>query len=193
MITQIRLEKFKKVAEEREKNLVLVLEDLHDPFNAGAIMRTADAFGVQEIYLIFEKEKPFDVKNAGLTSSSAYKWLKFNIFYSTKECLSSLKEKGYFFIATTPHKGKSIYETNFDLPKIALLFGNEYRGLSEMAINFADEKVFIPMKGFVESLNISVSVGIFLYEIVKQRNGKYKLDSTEIEELIKFFKEQNSR
>src|SRR5947207_9386127 len=101
MISEKRLSKLKKVAENRQEGLVVVLEDLHDPHNVQAIVRTCDAFGIQDVYLIFEKETPFNPKRVGKGSSStANKWVDFHIFHSTQECFAALKDEGYTTYAT---------------------------------------------------------------------------------------------
>jgi len=179
MPTEKRLEKMKTVVAQRQNGLVVVLEDIHDPHNAEAIFRSCETFGVQEIYLIFGKEKPFNPRRVGkASSSSANKWLDFNIYHSTKECLGHLKKNGFKVIATAlDRKARDLFEADsLGGKKIALLLGNEREGLSEEALRFADEKIFIPMRGFVQSLNVSVTAGICLFEITRQRsaNGNAK-------------------
>lgn len=171
-----RMQKIAKVAAERQHGLAVVLEDIHDPHNAEAVFRTCDAFGVQDVYLIFEKEKPFNPRKIGRsTSSSANKWLNFHVFRSTRECLNLLKKKKYFLAATVLNSGaKPIYQSRLRLTKLALILGNEHSGLSPTAVKLSDLGFFIPMRGMVQSLNLSVTAGIFLYEISRQRNKNQK-------------------
>jgi len=195
MPTKERAEKIKDVVAKRQRGLVLVLEDIHDPHNAEAILRSADAFGIQKVYFIFEKEKYYNPKKVGrASSSSANKWLDFEIFKSTKECLKRLKKDKYEIIATVLDKdSENLFETKLKDKKIAILVGNEHRGLSKTAIKMSDRKIIIPMAGMVQSLNVSVTAAIFLYEITRQRNPKmkkYLLKKREQNKLVKDFIER---
>jgi len=155
----------------RQPGLVLVLEDIHDPHNAAAVLRTAEGFGVGTVYFIFEREKYYNPKKIGKTSSaSANKWLDIKVFRSTRDCVADLKNSGYRIFATALSEDSiSLFETKFYHGKLALLFGNEHRGLSEEAINLADKKLIIPMRGMVQSLNISVTAAICIFEVTRQR------------------------
>ncbi len=170
MVTEARRRRIQQVVAARQQG-VIVLEDIYDPHNAAASFRSCEAFGFQRICLIFEEREPFNPKKEGkATSASANKWLDFSIYDSTEECLSDLKREGYQLIATVVDpQAEPIYEAEFREPKIAVLFGNEHRGLSEKAIQLADRRVTIPMVGMVRSLNLSVTVALFLYEITRQR------------------------
>jgi tRNA (guanosine-2'-O-)-methyltransferase len=176
MITERRRQKIHQVMAKRQKKLVIVLEDIYDPHNAAAIFRSADGFGVQNVYLIFDQQKPFNPKEIGKSSSSsANKWLDFHVYQKaiadkglplstnpTEKCLFDLKNQGYKIVATVlDEKATNLYK--FIWPeKIALLFGNEHSGLSETARKMADHLVYLPMQGMVQSLNVSVTAGIFL-------------------------------
>ena len=190
-MTPEREQKIKQVIKHRQEGII-VLEDIHDPHNAAAIFRTADAFGIQKICLIFEQEKRFNPKRVGsVSSASASKWLDFEIFTSTKKCLSVLKRRGYHIIATAlDKKAKDFRKINFTKPKTALLLGNEHRGLSIKAQELAHETVYISMKGLVQSLNLSVTAAICLAELDRQRSKKmaknrYFLSKTEQTKLFK--------
>lgn len=171
MVLERRLEKIQNVVRNRQGNLVVVIEDIHDPHNAEAIFRTCDAFGVQEVYLIFEKTKPWDPSKIGKqSSSSAHKWLTFHTFRSSESCFSHLKKKGYFLVATVlDAKAPSLFQSSLGTKPLALLVGNEHRGLSAYALAHADMNLTIPMRGMIESLNVSVATALFLYEITRQR------------------------
>ena len=177
--TTARQRKIRKVIENRQEG-VIVLENIADPHNAGAVWRTADAFGFQKIYMVYSKEKPINPKKIGkASSSSANKWLSFKIFDSIEKCYTELKKDGFKIYATVLDKeAKSLQSTIFNLQssifnlqssRTAVVFGNEHRGLSDEAIKGADEKIYIPMKGMVQSLNISVTAGIVMYELDRQR------------------------
>lgn len=170
MPTPERQAKINRVASQRQEG-ILVLEDIHDPHNAMAVFRSCDAFAFQKVYLIFEKEKKFKPKKIGKqSSSSANKWLDFEIFDSTEKCLSKLKSEGFTTYATAlTDKSTNIHETEFNKSKTALMLGNEHRGLSDKALEMADNTIIVPMSGMVQSLNLSVTAAICLYEINRQR------------------------
>jgi len=167
---ETREEKIKRVMNSRQEG-VIVLEDVHDPHNAMAVCRTAEGLGFQHIYFIFDKEIGFDPKKIGKASSaSANKWLSFKIFKSTKECYEELKKEEYEIWATVLDKqAKSLMGVKLAGGKNAIVFGNEHRGLSETAMKMADKKIYIPMKGMVQSFNLSVTAAIIMWEITRQR------------------------
>lgn len=191
MPTEKRLNKIRSVAALRQQ-AVVVLEDIHDPHNAAAVLRTCDAFGIQRVCFIFDKGKKFNPRKVGkVTSASANKWLDFETFSSAKECFKKLKRQGYTIVATIlDAKAKSIYKTKFTHPKTALVFGNEHAGLSPAAIELSDAHIYIPMSGFVQSLNLSVTAAICLYEMARQRRWetKFFLGSKARNQLIKKWK-----
>jgi tRNA (guanosine-2'-O-)-methyltransferase len=192
MIKTIRQEKIKKVIRDRQEGII-VLENIADPHNAAAVWRTADAFGFQKIYLVYSKEKAINPKKIGKkSSSSANKWLSFKLFKSIEECYAELKKDGYKIYATVlDEEAKQISDIRFQKEKIAIVLGNEHRGLSEEAIKGADEKIYIPMKGMVQSLNISVTAAILMYDVDRQRknnllsNNIFSLSKKEREKLVK--------
>lgn len=174
-----RQRKIRSVMDRRQEG-VIVLENISDPHNAAAVWRTADAFGFQKIYLVYSKEKPINPKKIGkASSSSANKWLSFKLFKSIDECYAELKKDGYIIYATVlDQEAKEIGDIKFMEKRVALVLGNEHRGLSEEAIKGADVKVYIPMKGMVQSLNISVTAAILMYEVDRQRNHPLTLSLT---------------
>jgi tRNA (guanosine-2'-O-)-methyltransferase len=175
MLSNKRTATIQRVARQRQQGIV-VLEDIHDPHNAAAVLRSCEAFGIQQVYFIFDQEAKFNPEKIGkAASSSANKWLDFTIFNSAKKCLQNLHRKGFQTYATviTPD-ARSIFQTQFTRGKIALLFGNEHRGLSETTIKLAQHKLYIPMRGMVQSLNLSVTAAICLYELTRQRQGNHK-------------------
>jgi tRNA (guanosine-2'-O-)-methyltransferase len=171
------------------------LEDIHDPHNAAAVLRTADAFGIQKVFFIFNKQEKFNPRKIGkATSSSANKWLDFETFSSAKECFKKLKKQGYTIAATIlDSKAKSIFKTKFTSGKVALCFGNEHSGLSQEAIDLSDIHIYIPMQGFVQSLNLSVTAAICMYEVFRQSQAlpeKFRLSKVEQNKLIKIWKDK---
>ncbi len=149
----------------------MVFQDIHDPHNAEAALRSLDGFGFQYAWFIFEQEQPFDPRRVGKsTSASANKWLEYKVFYSTAKALQALRELGYEVVATVPAPdAEPLFEAKFPRREVAFLFGNEHRGLSEEAIAGADRRIVIPMAGMVRSLNLSVTVALCLYELTRQR------------------------
>ncbi len=196
MASPSRIEKIKNVVSKRQQGLVVVLEDIHDPHNAEAVFRSCDALGVQEVYLIFDQEKPFNPRKVGKkSSSSANKWLTFHTFTSRKECFATLREKGYHLIATAlSAKAKDLFTTSFEEKRIAVMVGNEHRGLSKEALGMADSIVTIPMHGMVESFNVSVATTVFLFEITRQRrNQDYSLSASDQINLVEDFTTRSSK
>jgi tRNA (guanosine-2'-O-)-methyltransferase len=166
-----RSARIRNIKSRRLPGIILVMEDIHDPYNAMATTRSADAFGVGEVHFIFENEKPFNPEQVGKkTSASASKWLAFTTWAKTADCLNKLKQDGYKILVTalTP-ASVSLADADLARGKIALVFGNEKTGVSPEAISLADAVIRIPMYGFVQSLNLSVSVGVVLYELNRQR------------------------
>jgi tRNA (guanosine-2'-O-)-methyltransferase len=191
MLTQKRLSKIKSVASGRQEGIV-VLQDIYDPHNAAAVLRTADAFGIQKVFFIFGKREKFNPKKVGkAASSSANKWLTFKVFSSTKDCFRQLKRQGYSIVGTVlDEQAKSIFKTKLTYPKIALVFGNEHSGLSAEAVAMSDIRVYIPMRGFVQSLNLSVTAAICMYEVFRQRQKqlhKFLLGKWEQNKLAKLW------
>ncbi len=173
--TPERQTKVKHVVENRQEGIV-VLEDIHDPHNAMAVLRSCDCFGIQKIYFIFEKEKKFNAAQVGkLASSSANKWLDYQVFDSTEACLEQLNTEGYTSCATVLRDdAQSLFTFDFCAEKkLALLFGNEHSGLSQYAMDKADHLITIPMAGMIQSLNLSVTAAICLFEMKRQRQANF--------------------
>ena len=174
MPTEERLNKLKQVAEARQAGLTVVIEDVFDPHNLGAISRSCDAFGIQQLNVIFEAHPEFDPKERGKNSSTATnKWLDYRIHHSTGGALLQLRHEGWQIVATAlDPAAESIYEVDLCHPKIALLFGNEKDGLSPQALALADRVVTIPMRGIAQSVNVSVAAALCIYEVTRQRMAR---------------------
>lgn len=195
MPTQSRTNKLKSIASKRQQGII-VLEDIYDPHNAQAVLRSCDAFGFQTIYCIFEQQKPFNPRKIGkVTSASANKWLDFKVFRSTEECINLLHLDNYSTYATVLDKhSQSIFDIQFSDSKTALLFGNEHRGLSEKAVKLTKHKLYIPMWGFVQSLNLSVTAAICMFELHRQRyvsNNDFSLPSEKADQLFQSYLERS--
>lgn len=187
IITPNKQEMFDRIASERTKHLTVVMENIYQEHNASAVLRSCDCFGLQELHVI-EKDNAYKIQRD--IALGAGRWVDMFTYDSgesvTKTCMEQLKNKGYKIVATTPHTDShTIYDLDLSQP-IALVFGTERRGISEEVVALADDFVKIPMYGFTESFNISVSVAIVL-NTLRQRletsDLKWKLSSEEQTEL----------
>lgn len=178
-LTPRRKALFEKVVEQRTNHFTVATEDVYQLHNTSAVMRSCDVFGIQNIHVIEERNlKKIDREIA----MGAQKWVSLNRHRSSGECIDVLRGKGYQIVATTPSAmGGNL--TDFDISKpSAIFFGTEKNGLSQEVIDKADQFIQIPMYGFTESLNISVSAAIILQYITQGlRNSKliWKLDENE--------------
>ena len=171
MPTDERMNTFKRVAAQRQAGLTVVIEDVFDPHNLGAIARSCDAFGIQEINIIFDTHPEFDPKDVGKNSSTATnKWLNYRIHHDSERALRTLKDEGWLIVAAVlDPKAESLFQADLSHPRLALLLGNEKEGLSAKALQMADRLLTIPMQGIAQSMNVSVSAALFLYEVTRQR------------------------
>ena len=170
MATDKRIERIKSVLNNRQSDLVVVLENLRNTHNANAIIRTMDLMGIQYLYIINTLNEPFPINSA--ISTGAEKWVEIKQFFTVSSCVKELKDKGFKIYGThLKSEAKEIDKVDF-ADKVAIVFGNEKEGVSEEMLSYCDENIYIPMKGMVKSFNISVSVGIILYEAIKQRKEK---------------------
>ncbi|PKB15531.1 RNA methyltransferase [Flavobacterium sp. 5] len=183
ILTDNRKERFLSVLETRTKHFTIAVEDVFQMHNASAVMRSCEVFGIQELHVIEERYgKRIDKEIA----MGAQKWVDINTYDSVTNCVDTLKNKGYQIIATTPHENDCLLE-DFDISKpSALFFGTERDGLSEEIIKKADGFLKIPMVGFTESLNISVSAAIIIQNLTNRlRNSEINWQLTEDEILEK--------
>ena len=184
-ISENKRDLFKQIIEFRTRYITVVLEDIYQPHNASAVLRTCDCFGVQDVHII-ENRNIYEVNPDVALGSS--KWLTLEKYNTAKnntvDTINKLKSKGYKIVATTPHKNDTPL-SQLDLSKkTALLFGTELKGLSDIALKNADAFVKIPMVGFTESFNISVSAAIILHQLTeKLRASDYKWQLTDKEKL----------
>lgn len=186
--TDNRVELFDKVIESRTRYITVALEDIYQSQNASAVLRTSDCFGLQDVHVI-ENQNQYNINpDVALGSSKWLNIIKYNkAENNTLEAIQKLRDKGYRIVATTPHK-EDVVLGDFDLNKgkLALFFGTELRGLSDLMIENADEYLKIPMYGFTESFNISVSAAIILHHLTdKLRNSNihWQLSDFEKQEL----------
>lgn len=188
-MTPERKKRLTSVLDKRQGNISIVLENVFDPHNISAVMRTADAVGVQDIYILNTKI-PRHKKWGARSSSSAAKWLTVHQFDNAAECFSSLRKR-YSTILTTHLSSDAVSLHQIDLTQsIALVFGNEHSGVSDEIRALADGNFIIPQVGIIRSLNISVACAVTLYEAYRQKlaAGHYNrpgLDSARYDELFK--------
>ncbi|SHM60881.1 TrmH family RNA methyltransferase [Flavobacterium chilense] len=165
ILTDNRKEKFLKVLENRTKHFTIAVEDVFQMHNTSAVMRSCEVFGIQELNII---EQRFGKRIDKEIALGAQKWVDINRFDTVDACISSLRNKGYQIIATTPHENDCMIQ-DFDITKpSALFFGTEKDGLSPEILEKADGFLKIPMVGFTESLNISVSAAIIIQNLTNR-------------------------
>lgn len=167
--TTRRQERVRQVLSRRQPDLTVVLENVHDPHNVSAILRSCDAVGVLKAHVIYSVETPPDELFSRQTSASAAKWVDVEQHASVGACYERLRADGLTILATALGPGaKSPFEWELAEP-VALVFGNEMRGVSPEALALADGAIEIPMMGMVQSLNVSVACAVCLYEAYRQR------------------------
>lgn len=188
-ITDERKALFEELIQKRTKYLTVVLENIYQPLNASAVLRSCDCFGIQDVHVI---ENYNEFKPDREVAMGASNWLTVNRYdkneNNTLDCIQSLKNKGYKIVATSPHNSQTDL-INFDLSKgkTALFFGTEVEGLSDVVLENADEHLHIPMYGFTESFNLSVSAAICLYEMrmkMEKENIKWQMTEDEKNQVL---------
>jgi len=182
ILTDNRKERFLKVLKNRTNHFTIAVEDIFQMHNTSAVMRSCEVFGIQELNVIEQRYGKSIDKEIAI---GAQKWVDINAFDSISGCVDSLKAKGYQIIATTPHENDCLMD-DFDISKpSALFFGTERDGLSEEILQKADGFLKIPMVGFTESLNISVSAAIIIQNLMHRlRNSDINWQLSE-EEILK--------
>jgi tRNA (guanosine-2'-O-)-methyltransferase len=183
--TDERLSKIVSVASSRQFSLKVVMENIHDPHNVSAVFRTCDAVGIPKVTLLYTFEA---FPRIGKTSSSsANKWIETEKFKDTKKCFDEIHSQGFKIYASMLNKNAvNLYDLDLT-QKVALVFGNEHRGVSPDSEKLADETFYIPMRGMIQSLNVSVAAAVSLYEAQRQRalKGMYEKSELQQEELEK--------
>jgi tRNA (guanosine-2'-O-)-methyltransferase len=192
-MTPERRERLMGVLNKRQPDLTVVLENVQDPHNISAVMRTCDAVGIQEIYVLNNKI-PRHKKWGARSSSSAAKWLTVHQFSDAAECMAALRKK-YEKIMTThlATDAVSLYDINFT-GSVALVFGNEHSGVSEEVRALAHGNFIIPQMGIIRSLNISVACAVSIYEALRQKTnaGHYEQRRLPEEQFETLWKEWSS-
>jgi len=188
-MTPERQERLLHVLNKRQQDITVVLENVSDPHNISAVMRTCDAVGVQEIFVLNTRLPPHK-KWGPKSSSSAAKWLTIRQFTNVEECFTALRSS-YDIILATHLSSDALSLHNIDFTRrMALIFGNEHDGVSKEIRDLADGNFIIPQVGIIKSLNISVACAVTLYEAFRQKNiaghyNKSRLSSEKIDLLLK--------
>jgi len=168
-ISENKIDRFNHIIADRTRYLTIVMEDIFQPHNTSAVLRSCDCFGIQDVHII-ENQYKYEVNpDVALGSSKWINIYKYNkLENNSGDCFEKLKDQGYSIIAATPRKNSFTPESLPLEKKIALVFGTELEGLSKTAINMADNFVSIPMYGFTESFNISVSAALLLRALIER-------------------------
>lgn len=166
-----REERIAYIGSRRWPDLELVIEQADDPHNIGAMLRTCDAVGIATVHLVYGKDRPPRMRELTQTAMSAAKWLKVKKWDSASACIADLKSRGLAICVTAlTDEGRSQWDIDWTKPS-AIVMGNESEGISSDFLAAADTVVAIPMRGFVQSLNVSVSAAVVMYEALRQRSA----------------------
>lgn len=172
LLTDRRIDLFEKVLNQRTDHFTVVAQDVYQLHNTSAVVRSCDVFGIQNLHII-EENLPRRIDKE--IAMGAQKWVDVHRYNTSRECLHELRQQGYQIVATTPHNDSTML-ADFDITKpSAIFFGTERNGLSEEILRESDTSIKIPMYGFTESLNISVSAAIILQSL------REKLDVSNVE------------
>jgi len=188
-----RGEKLKRVLNKRQPDLTLVLENVYDPHNVSAVMRTCESVGIQDLFVLNTMIEPHR-RYGGRSSSSAAKWLTVHQYTSVPACVEELRKRGFRIFTTWIGEGAvDLFQMDFTSP-IAIVFGNEKFGVSEEIRSLADGNMVIPQVGIIQSLNISVACAVTLYEALRQKRAaahyeNQRLPQTQYDELWKLWSE----
>lgn len=195
-ITERRRQRMVDVLARRQPDLTVVIENVHDPHNISAVLRSCEAVGLLRVHLVYTVEERPQLSR--VTSASAIKWLEIVSHPSIEACYDHLRADGFTIYAThLSAVSRDLYDIDLTAPT-ALVFGNEQRGVSEEALRGADGSLLIPMMGMVQSLNISVACAVSLYEALRQRRaaGAYdrpKLSGQERQERLMAWLQREQR
>ncbi len=183
--TERRHARIRSVLTRRQPDLTVVLENVHDPHNISAILRSCDGVGVLRAHAVYSVEEPPTGAFARETSASAAKWVDVERHQSLADCYERLRAEGFSILVTSiGPDSRLLYDWDLREP-VALVFGNEMRGVSSEARDMADGAIQVPMAGMVESLNVSVACAVCLYEAFRQRSvaGDYNLSKLDANRL----------
>ena len=179
MASNERIERLRKVLQNRQLDLKVILEDIHDPHNVSAIYRSCEAAGVMDVILLYINEEFPDFKFK--SSASACKWIDIHKYSNPQEIIPKLKDQGYqVYSLVLDENAKTIYDVDWTKPS-TIIIGNEHRGVSSDVQKISTQNLYIPMKGIIESLNVSVATAVTLYEAFRQREISQKYPNKSID------------
>lgn len=174
-LADTRRARIESVVKNRQRGLLVMMEDVDNPYNLAAISRSCDAFGIQTIACTVPPERAFDPqKEGGPANTSASKWLDYRIFTAgVTSALTTLKAEGWHLLATVADaSAPAVHTTDLaQYEQLAVLVGSEGNGLSAEALRLVDSRITIPMQGMIQSFNVSVATALILYEIIRQRRA----------------------
>jgi tRNA (guanosine-2'-O-)-methyltransferase len=183
--TERRQQRTAHVLARRQPDLTVVLENVYDVFNVSAVLRTSDAVGVMELHAVYTEEEYPEESVSRMVSAGAAKWIDTHRHESIEACYAALRGRGFRILATALDvRSEQMYAQDLTQP-VALVFGNEQRGVSDAGRTGANGTVYIPMYGMVESLNISVAAAVTLYEAMRQRQAAGMYDTPRLGEDVR--------
>ncbi len=167
MVTENRKKRIEDVLSKRQGDLIVVLENIRNIHNINAIIRTIEGMGIQNLIVVNEHMEPLSINEA--ISTKADKWITIKQEFEIEPVLKELKENGFSIYTTSLGENtEEVYNVDYS-KKVSIVFGNEKEGVSDKVLKYSDKLIKIPMRGMVKSFNVSVSVGIILYEAIRQR------------------------
>ncbi|HMQ10962.1 MAG TPA: RNA methyltransferase [Oligoflexia bacterium] len=198
-MTDERLDKIKQLATQRQTDLAVLLENVHDPHNIGAVLRTCDAAGIFNVYILntdYRLPKTIEAFNEK-ASSGARKWVKIHFYTDLKQCFDAIKQNyTKLYASNLNNESLEVYNIDFSSEPSILMFGNEHEGLTAKALKQSTHHFHIPQVGMVQSLNISVACAISVYEAVRQKKikGHYSNNTQEhIDAIESYYLKQHYR
>jgi tRNA (guanosine-2'-O-)-methyltransferase len=183
--TDRRHQRLAHVLARRQPDLAVVVENVHDVFNLSAVLRSSDAVGVMQLHAVYtDQEYPLRATSRTVSSGAA-KWIEIIRHESIEACYEALRTRGFRILATALDvRSEQLYAQDLSDP-VAIVFGNENRGVTDAARELADGTIYIPMQGMVESLNISAAAAVSLYEAMRQRMAKGMYDTPRLDEEVR--------
>jgi tRNA (guanosine-2'-O-)-methyltransferase len=188
-VTEQRFALFKQILDKRTRHMTVLLEDIYQSQNASAVLRTCECLGIQDVHIV-EQRNEYDINPDVALGSN--QWLSMHYYNHSQDniedAVNTLRKNGYRIVATSPHtEGNTPEDFDLEKGKAALMFGTELNGLTAEALSMADEYIQIPMVGFTESYNISVSAAVILYTLrikLEQSGLNWRLPEMEKQELL---------
>lgn len=164
-----RQHKLQKAIEQKQTTLTIVFENISDPHNVSAVLRTAESVGLYEVYVIDNLQGKQKFNPGWRSSAGAFKWLKINYYQQCTDCMQAVRKRYEKILAThLQHSAQSLYKIDFT-QSVAVVVGNEIDGVSNELLQHCDGNIFIPQIGLIQSLNVSVASSVILYEALRQR------------------------